>query len=396
MNEYLIYLSNSSGINDSKDIEDSFNALKDYGVVGEDDYIYLNDELNYGFLCKTIARLLDIDDDYLNSMKQKGYIDSNVKEDDLVYENKSIEIVSKLIRNINNKQFGFDYSYKYKDSVKDEKDSLEVGDVFFNDQKQVYEYVENIEDGQLKTREAEFEEVFTDFNIQDSYEVDFSNAEVIPLQEELDVGYVNNKFNLLASKSHVFNADGYRISYSLSTSGVDVHVSKKIDKTTVYVDASLNNVKPSFKWTYKDDDLKNCYMSMKLNTTTSLGATMGKYGNYYLKLKDKSSDDFLTSIKSMIVPKKDELEAIIPICEIKTPIPNVPFAKLNMTIGIKLYVSGKVELTIYNDHNIGFEIKNGKARFFYDHNDDVDGIVSSSSKAALALNLGLDAAKYRC
>ena len=47
-----------------------------------------------------------------------------------------------------------------------------------------------------------------------------------------------------------------------------------------------------------------------------------------------------------------------------------------------------MNLNMYNKHNVGFEVRDGNPRFFYDHNDDLDAIIRSSGKSALALNIG--------
>ena len=394
--EYVNYLSNKSGIKDSLNFDDSFEALKAFNILQDDDKTYLNDELDYAFLSRSICRLIDEKGNPIDVLKTKNWISSEIEENDKVSEDIATNIVDKAVFYIDNRVFDYNYDFDFAQEPKQDDEQLYVGDLVFDESDETYKIVTSVENGNYEYRQAEFSEIYDFYEIQDTYEVDFSNAEVIPYGKEIDdTSYVNNRFNLLSSNNQVFNIDGFRVSYTLSTSGIDFHVSKKIDKTTVYADANINAVKPSFKWTYKDGDLKNCYFSLKMNTTTALGATMGKYGNYYLKLKDKDSSSFVSSIKSMIVPRSDEIEAVIPICEIKTPIPNLPLVTLNMTVGIKLYISGKVELTIYNDHNIGFEIIDGKARFFYDHNDDLDTLVSSSAKAALALNVGLDATKIR-
>jgi len=378
--DYLNYLSIKSGIGDSEEIIDNFESLKNWGIVDDNDYELLNERLDNAYLNKTIKALLD-----------KETINSElVDNDDYVSETKAKEIVDEAVYVINNKKFEPTYEYEYKVDLSN-KDEAQVGDYFFDEEDKTYKKV--IEDGQFEN--AEFEDIFENFEIADSYEIDFSNSEVIPLQEEEKSSYINNKFTLLSSKNHVFNKDGFRISYTLNKSGIDVHVSKKIDKTNVYVDANINSVKPTFKWTYEKGDFKNCYFSISMNTTNSIGASIGKYGNYYLKFKDLDSSSFLSSIKSMVVQKDDEVEATIPICEVKTPIPNAPFAYINMKIGIKLYVSGRAELVIYNSHMAGCEIKNGSARFFYEHDDDLDTILKASSKAALALNVGLDATEYK-
>ena len=393
--DYLNYLSNRSGINNSKNIEDNIDSLLKWGIITTSDNVSFNDELDYAFMAKTICKLIEVNGNPLDVLKNKGWIKNDRKEINKVSKQTAEEIVDKAVNIINNKEYDKTFEYDYKTEIKDLSDDLKVNDIIYDQTDNSYKKVKEVNEDNYTFEDAEFEDVFSSFDIADSYEIDFSNAEVIPLHEEEKSSYVNNIYNLLASKNHVFSTDGFRVSYTLSSSGIDVHVSKKIDRINVYFDSSINSVKPTFKWTYKADDLKNCYFNLKMNTTTSLGASFGKYGDYYIKLKDLDSNSFMSKIKSMIVPKNDEVEAMIPICQIKTPIPDVPFVYLNMTVGIKLYVSGKVELVLYNSDNIGFEIKNGNPRFIFEHNDDVDNIARASAKAALALNIGLDATKYR-
>lgn len=390
--EYLNYLAYKSGISDSSNIDEFFNCLKKWQVVTSEDYMYLDNDLNYAFLARSITSLIGESGNPIDVLIAKDWISSDAKESDYVNEDDGKFVVDKAVELINNRTFSSIYEYEYLDEIKSQDDELEDDDVFLDDNN-TYKVVVDSQNNEY--RDAEFEEVYSYFNIEDSYEIDFSDAEITPLQEEENTSYVNNKFNLLASKTHVFNKDGFRVSYKINTSGLDIHVSKDIDKATVYADASINSIKPNFKWTYDKGDLKNCYFNLKMNTTTSLGVTKGKYGNYYLKLKDLDSSSFMSTLKSMLVDKGDELEAIIPICQIKTPIPNVPLAYIDMTIGIKLYVSGRVELILYNAHNIGFEVKDGSARYFYEHDDDIDTIAKASGKAALAINFGIDATKYR-
>lgn len=391
--DYLNYLSIKTGIGDSDDINDNFNNLVNWKVVVDSDKEFLNDELDYAFLSKSICNLIDEHGNPMDILSDKGWI-KITRESKKVSEQVAKEVIEKATDYINNREFSKKYEFEYTNNVKADINDLNNNDIYYD--KENNEYLKIIEtDNGYKEEPAEFEDVFSYLNIEDTYEVDFSEAEIIPLQEEEKTSYINNKFNLLSSKSHVFNKDGFRISYSVNSSGIDVHVSKKVDKATVYGDASINSVKPSLKWLYEKGDLKNCYFNVKMNTTSTLGATMGRFANYYLKLKDKDSKSFMDAIKSMVVPKKDYVEAIIPICQIKTPIADIPYVNLNMTIGIKLYASGTVELILYNSHNIGFEVKEGNARFFYEHNDDVDAIVKASGKSAIALNVGVDASKFR-
>lgn len=392
--EYLNYLAIKSGIGSSTKIEDNFESLLKWKVVIKTDSAFLNDDLDYAFMSKIICNLLEEKGNPIDILYSKGWIESK-NENKKVSKDIAEDVVNKAIEIINNKEFEKKSEYKYNTKIKDIEEGLQINDIIYDSDNNEYLIVKDIDNENIEYEDATYEQVFSYMDIADSYVVDFSEAEVIPLQEEIQTSYINNKYNLLASKNHVFNKDGFRISYSINSSGIDVHVSKSLDKGTIYADGSINKVNPTFKWTYDKGDLKNCYFNLKMNTTMSLGATIGKYGNYYIKLKDLDSSSFMNTIKSMIVPKSDEVEATIPICEIKTPIPDIPFAYLNMRIGIKLYASGKIELIMYNAHNIGFEVKDGNARYFYDHDDDLDSIIKASGKAALAINFGLDASKFR-
>lgn len=391
--DYLNYLAKTTGIGDSDNIYENFDRLVNWKVVINSDKSFLNEELDYAFLSKSICNLIEETGNPIDVLVQKGWI-SKTNENKKVKQETAIQVVNKAVDVINNKEFSTHYECEYKENVVSDKKDVQDNSIYYDEQRNEFIEVFDTQEGYYE-QPAKFEDVFSYLEIEDSYMLDFNDCEIIPLQEEEKSSYINNKFNLLASKNHVFNKDGFRISYSINSSGLDVHVSKKIDKFTAYADASINSVKPSFKWVYEKGDIKNCYFNVKMNTTSTLGATMGRYGNYYLKLKDLDSSSFMSTVKSMIVPKSDEVEAVIPICQIKTPIADIPYVYLNMTVGIKLYASGSVELIIYNSHNIGFEAKQGNVRLFYEHNDDVDAIAKASGKSALALNLGIDAAKYR-
>ena len=393
---YIHDLAVASGINDNEDYDTNFKALLNWNVLTNDDYVLMNKELDYAFLAKTICNLIEEKGNPLNILKDRNWLKSNVRENGVVKRKVALEVIDNAVKVINNKEFDNKCDYTYKKKIKDSDDELDIGDVFYDGNLNKYYVVIDTNDEGYVYEDAQYDDVFSYMDVSGSYEIDFSEAEIIPLQEEENTSYRNNIYNLLASKNHVFNSNGFRISYTVSGSSIDVHVSKDTGKSTIYADASINKVKPTFKWTYEKDDLKNCYFKLGMNTTNSIGATIGKYGNYYLKFKDLDSTSFESILKSMVVPKEDEVDVVIPICEIKVPLPNLPVLKLDMTVGIKLYISGRVEIVLYNTHNIGFEIKNGNGRFFWEHDDDdLDAIARSSAKTALALNLGLDAADYR-
>lgn len=378
--DYLNYLAINSGIGNSEIIETNFEDLLVWEVVEENDVERLNDSLDYQYLNKTLNVLID-DNNSNRSLIDLGILDDDANEKRLVSKQEAEEIVDKVIDVINNKTFESKYEYEINSD-----DSI-----YYDEDDCSYKII-----GDSEIRDAQFDEVFSSFDISDSYVVDFSNAEVIPYQDEVDdVGYVNNKYTLLASKNHVFNKDGFRISYSLNRAGISIHVSKDVNDMNIFADLDIRNVKPNFKWTYEDNDFKNCYFNISFDTTEEFGISDGRYSKYYLKFKDLDSSSFSKMIKSMLLKEKNSSDAIIPICQIKTPFASIPSAYLNFDVLLKFSINGKIELVLYNNHNFGFEIKEGKSRFFYEHDDDFDGIARASGKACVGLNIGIDAATYR-
>ena len=390
LKDFLNTLAVKAGIGISTVMEENIEGLKAWGVTIYEEK--LEDDFTFTDLSGIICELLDEDDDF-DSLKSKGIIAADIKEKQIVTESEGEIIIDKTADYLNSKQIEPGFDYKYRKELKDPDEELEDGDLIYTDEG--YRLVTK-EDEKITLKEVGFEDVFSYFSMADSFYINFEEAEVIPYGDEYEnTSYVNEKFNLLASNNHSFNSEGFRISYTLNKSGIDVHISRNNDGVNIYGDLSLHNVKPVFKWFYEENDVKNCYFNLSFKTTEKIGASIGRYGNYHLKLKDVDSSSFTSMISSIIEKQKDEVEATIPICQIKTPIPNVPTAFLNLDLLIKLYVSGKAELVLYNSHSVGFETRNGNVRFINDTDRDLDAIIQASAKAALGLNVNLEAATFR-
>lgn len=389
--DYLNNLAIRSGIGKSNNLDNNFNDLLLWEIVDEDDKYKYNEALDYEYLSKTIGRLID-EDNNITTLKAKGWIDLKCKENNIVPRDIADSVLEKAIRQINDRNYENSFSAEYKKEIKDSDEDLNVGDILLVDN--AYKIVKKVSEEGYELTNAEFDDVFESLDIEGSFEIDLSEAEIIPYGELEESGYVNEKYNLISNKRKVFNHDGFRISYSISKSAIDVHVSKEVNSLNVYGDLSIYNIKPTFKWTYEKNDLRNCFFSLKMNSTEKIGVSDGKYGNYYLNFKDLDSSSFKSLMDSMIDPVKDQVEASIPICKIKTPIPQLPMVYLNLDLLIKLYASGKAELVIYNAHNIGFETKNNQIRFINDHDNDFDSIIQASAKAGMGINVSLDTANY--
>lgn len=392
--DYLNDLSEVSGIGTGEEYRDKLDELKDWGIVEDGDKALDDEKLSYDYLKTTVSRLMD-DEKGLDTLIAEGKVDESIRNKKTIEKEDASKVIKEAVDHINSREYEENFTAIYTRELKSEDDVLYAGDLLFADGE--YLIVTEVRDEGCVCRPAEFEEVFTYFDLSDTYDIDFTQAEVIPYGEESDdIAYVNENYTLLSqNNNHVFNTDGFRISYTLNRSGVDVHVSKEVNGMNVYGDLSINNVKPTFKWTYKEDDLKNCFFRISFNSTEKVGCSTGKYGNYHLKFRDLDSSTFASLLRSIVEPASDEVEATLPICQIRTPIPNVPTAFLNLNVVLKLYVSGKTELQLYNSNALGFETKNGHIRFINDNSHDYDAILQASAKAAVGLNMALEAATFR-
>lgn len=408
--EYLNELTSKAGLGDGKNSNESLSQLISWGVIDENEEI--SEYLNYSFLASTINNLIENEDKTINSLKDKGWIAKHKKDSDLVAKEDALEVIDKAVKEINNKTFTTSYKvnekyevdylndYKYEDNYLISDNEYEIGDYIYLIEDGIYKKVTGYSNGQYILKDVEFEEIIEDLHIEDSYKLDLSEAIDTPgevsLEYDEDLMYVNNGKNLLASKkTKSFNSNGFRVSYKLNSSGIEARISRNMKGVNAFFDISISNIKPSYKWDYKDGKINEAYFKVDFDSVEEIGVSIGRYKNYYLDFKDKDSSSFMNLAKSVIKQKDDEVEATIKICEIKTPIPSMPALFFNIDVLAKVYLSGKVEVVLTNSHTKGFEVKNGNFRFINDDDRDIDLKIGASVKTALGLNFNLEAIKFR-
>ena len=382
--DYLYDLASKSGIGIS---DNHIQDLYQWGVIEEIAEEELDKVLFYRYLKDSIDRLVEDNDFQIEEFFDKKYKDESKVDKELANR-----IIDNAVDYINHRQYSIHLQKQYNDEVNDTGD---IGSIYLQDGK--YKRIIGFdEENNEIVEDASFEEVFSTYDIAGSFQIDFSNAEVIPYgQQESDLSYVNHKYKLLSNNRKVFNVDGFRVSYSLSSSGIDVHVSKDVNSFNVFGDLTINNIKPTFKWTYKENDLKNCFFDVRFNSTVKLGVSDGKYGNYYIDVNKADKSTITNFLNSAVKPMKNDAEVSIPLCKIKAPIPEIPTAFINLDLLIKLYAGGKAQLVLYNNHEMGFETKNGNIRYINELNKTFDSAIQASAKAGLGANISLEAAGFR-
>ncbi len=403
--DYLNVLASRAGMGSGTNSEESLNDLISWGVIEKEKEI--EEYLDYEFLSYTINRLIENDDKSLDSLKDKNFVKKSVKENDLVSEEIALEVIDKAVSLINNKTFSPKYEYSEKEEVKKESDYIlendylksdvlySVGDLIYLENDGIYKKIKAINEDGYTLEDASFEEVMSEFNIEDSFEIDFEDSYDISGEVYDETSYVNNDRNLLSSKTKSFNSNGYRVSYNFKSSGINARISKNVDGYNMFFDISISNIRPTYKWDYKDGKLNDAYFKVDYKTVEEIGVSIGRYKNYYLDFKDVDSSSFINLANSVIKKKDDEVAAVIKICEIKTPIPSMPSLYFNIELLAKVYISGKVEIVLSNKHTNGFEIKNGNLRLINDTTRDIDFKIGASAKTTLGINFNLEAIKFR-
>ena len=384
--DYLSDLAYSSGISDKHDFEMICEDLYQWKVIDELDIVNKNDYLKYDFLIETINNLTN-NESFFESLKEN--INKKYTLDEEVDKSYAQKIIKLACNDINNQIFTPNYTFIKQDNVKSIDDSLSDGDIIYDEENGKYIRYKHGAEG----TDANFEDVVRELIIEDSFDVDFENIELIPYAyENKDSNYINTRFNLLSSPNkETFEYNGYTIYYDVTKAGIKVNISKKKDNgSKLYADININKIQPSVKWHYQEGDITNAYFRLNFNTNEKIGFNSSKYQNYYLDFKELDATSFRSLLRSTVRKKDNAVDTSIPLFKIKIPMEAIPTAFIYLDVNINLSAEGKLELVLTNSHNIGFEIKDGHARFINDHERDYDFIAQASAKTGLGVKMSLE------
>ncbi|MBR4421395.1 MAG: hypothetical protein IKS69_02565, partial [Erysipelotrichaceae bacterium] len=243
--DYLHDLALETGLSESGKLQDEIRSLTDWGVINEDE-TDPDEALTYEFLFDSLGRLLSAEDPEAY-FRDKGLLKGKYRQDAQVGADKAQELIKEAVKVINNQEFSPWISYEYKQDINQNADTYEAGDLIIEDGS--YKIITYADENGYESCDAAFEEIFSSFEIADTYEVDFSQAEVIPYGNENTV-YQNEYYELLASRKNAFEINGFKISYTLNGSNIDIRAINNIKGVDIFADLCISNVRPSFRWTY--------------------------------------------------------------------------------------------------------------------------------------------------
>lgn len=411
--DYLSDLSKAAGIYFGNDNAEMLSALEKWQIYELTDNKKLNEQLDYEYLALTLSRMLNHEEPGLSAMIQAGWFPYYTKPKDNVDKQKAQAYITRIVNEWNDPQLSNEFSGNLKEDIKElnryylednqlfADKELESGDLVYLENDDLYVVIEKEEAGFYAYRLAEMEDIYEDFHFSGSQETDLGEAIDIPYGE---VSYqavtIKNVTQLAAKKQNnlykTFSTDGYEVAYSISSSGVSVRITKEIaDHSSAYFDFTISDIKPSYNYEYVDGHLENAFFKVNFKTVDELGMSNGHYLKYIADLEELDNKSFLSGLTSIVKKNSKDIETTIRICQIKTPIPNVPTAYLNLDLLARIYVSGKVELLVSNSYELGFEKKGEAFRLLGNAERDIDGIVAANSKAVIGVNFNIEAAGSR-
>ncbi|MGN1388594.1 MAG: Ig domain-containing protein [Bulleidia sp.] len=234
------------------------------------------------------------------------------------------------------------------------------------------------EDGEtieVRGHETEFTELISDMNAHSSFEVDFTQAEIIDLIDgtvvqtappsvQMPAGGVREIHAPLLNIPHEFN--GYKINFRTTRDSISCTVDKKTgDGLKIHGSAVLNSVKPSYDVDISKLKIRDAYFKVDFTTIEQLSVKREKSAAAEKKITDAlPSNAFLSAVNSLY--SKPEKEITVPIASIRIPIPGVPLTDIDIRLNVKIYASGKAEVAFTQNHAVGMEVRDGVMRVIND------------------------------
>lgn len=366
--DYLRDLSIKTGIGNENYLED----LLGYGVI--DDTEGLDEQMDGAYLKLTARRLIG------NRIDEYDIESGSLDEDRTAY---FIDIIYEILNHPVLKEIS---EYAINDYIDVEKleGTYEEGQLL-RYQNEFYIY----ENGSYMR--AELEDIYEDFHFSTSKPLDFDDVEIDTDLEPVESSYANLKYELLASRSKTYEYEGFKITWNLHSSGIDIFIAKDLGSYDFYFEAGINNLVPNVEVNYEKGKIKDAFFAMNFKTSQSLG-TRCSYDNKKVVVDKEIDGEEL--LKRIIKDYRgsDEAEIVIPVLNITLPLGEMPGLMMEIGVNVRITASGKVEILLANTHCLGFEYRNGHMRFINENNHDLDFLMQGKASSGLGLSFGVSAA----
>ena len=240
------------------------------------------------------------------------------------------------------------------------------------------------EDGTLHLKEAEINEEVQEADLSGTFEADLSEAVIETEGTETTNSAAGLADPLLLPYTRTMDIKGFRVWISATSAGIHAEASRILEHGgKVSASLSVNGIRCSYAW--KKGNTEGIYLRIQCSTVEKAGMRYGISQNRYADFAKVDRQDPIGSLQKMFVEKRDVLEASLPICTVTLPLPQAPAAALKLAMELHMYASGRIELTLRQDHVLGFEVRDKKLRLIR----ETEKKAEASFRAAASLTAGI-------
>ncbi len=282
------------------------------------------------------------------------------------------------------------------------KDSaLHIGDiVHWEDQegkKYCYQIAEQKEENNQCTvvfKMIDIEDEIDELQIAGNEELDFSQADIFQDGNEIKeqtsrkdsaADHIQNAS--IRSLQKTFSLHEFNVELTASGSSLAAKVYRSMPYgTEIAAQVILNHVHVDYAWNSAQKDLRNAYFRIDFQSEEDLQIENEQVKKLYGDFSKVSSDNFLVSLKDLYQTKNDASETSIEICRLVLPIPSAPVLHVDLSLELRLGISGKAQLSLVQKNAIGFETKDGAMRFIKDNTSKADASIKASAKLLSGIN----------
>lgn len=271
----------------------------------------------------------------------------------------------------------------------------------FPNVKQIVSMEESDSNIVVNIKDAENFDFIEQMDVSGSVELDFDQAEILDEDNEIIKEYsalntVENHLSFMSTKGKQKTVHIGQFDIVIKQNGATL--SAEVSKTfphgsKVYAKAKVNGVKVDYQWKKDNNDMRDAYFKVKCTTEEDFGLSNGSYKNLYGDFSKFSASEFVSSLQSMFVQKKDVVEQTLTLCSIRVPIPSAPVMSVLLSLEMHMNLTGKAELVLKQVNGIGLEYKNGNVRCIKENTNTFTNQVKASLSCTAGIRFALECVK---
>lgn len=301
------------------------------------------------------------------------------------------------IQNINKNKLKQNIETIKKDQLEEriKNKDCETRKFFLVEENGEYKYIKiEKENEYCAIRDAKFDEIFEDIDMQGEFEIDFSKSEISEMQPFVNKSMNKNGLEEIAFETNgkIASVAGFDISYQVSGNQVKVNVLNNQKNGSFYSELSIYGIKPSYKFRQQED---YAYFKLAFKTISKIGFKKEYDKHFFQEFKSDVVDDYLTKVLHSFRLDENVIEKSIPLLDIKAPIAAVPGFHVDLTLSLDILASGRMELSFHTNNQIGYEYMNGNFRIINDFDKKLDSILNATTEATIGLGSGVSALGVR-